>query len=83
MRPGMGVFSAGELSSAVGIVLGGLSYRFGGVMSTFMCSVTGCVGRAAPPAPFPRTHWISAREVDIQLIERKGVLKKKRTALRG
>ena len=35
MRPGVGVSSAGELSSAVGI-LGGLLYRVGGVMSTVM-----------------------------------------------
>ena len=35
MRPGVGVFSAEELSSAVGI-LGGLLYRVGGVMLTAM-----------------------------------------------
>ena len=62
MRPGIVTSLAGESSSSVGI-LGGLLYRFEGVMLTVMHSVTGWVDRAAPPTPFPRTQGISAREM--------------------
>ena len=80
MGPGIGAFSAGELSSAVGI-LGGLLYGFGGVMLIVMYSVTGRVDRAAFPASFSRTHGISAREMLNRLNGKE--FSTKRTTLRG
>ena len=62
MSPGIVASSAGGSSSSVGI-LGGLLYRFEGVMLTVMYSVTGWVDRAAVPTPFPRTQGISARKM--------------------
>jgi hypothetical protein len=62
MCPGEETSSAGESSCFIGI-LGGLLYRFGGIMWTVMYSVTGLVNRAVSPMPFPRTHGISAREI--------------------
>ena len=62
MCPGIIASLAGEPTSSIGI-LGALLYRFGGVILTAICSVTGCVDRASPSAPFPMTQWISAREM--------------------
>jgi hypothetical protein len=64
MRPGIVAFSAGEWSSLVGI-LGGLLYRFGGVILTVMYNVTGWVDRVVPPTPLSRTQGISAREMPV------------------
>jgi hypothetical protein len=80
MRPDIGASSAGESSPSVGI-LGGLLYRFGGVMLTVMYSVTGCVDRAASPTSFLRTQGISAHEIFNWL--NKTEFSTKRTTLRG
>ena len=80
MRSGIVASLAGESTSSIGI-LGGLSYGFNGVILTIMCNVTGCVGFAAPPAPFPRTQGISARETFNLLNKRE--FSTKRTTLRG
>ena len=81
MRSGIVVVPLAEESSSSGGILGGLLYRFGGVMLTIMYSVTGWAEGGAPSAPFSRTQGKSTREMFNHLNER--IFSTKLTALRG